>query len=165
MENEFEAVNEELLSVEEKNLPDAETLCDMISRKAHSEFRAAVENVPPPDLARVMETVPKEKRAAFYRLLPKDLAAEVFVELDPELEEELVSVFGDNELRQVLSEIYIDDAVDMIEEMPAGVVKRILNNCSPKGHTSLTFPPVENKNISLDYYSLLLIFKFCSSDR
>ena len=44
MENEFEAVNEELLSVEEKNLPDAETLCDMISRKAHSEFRAAVEN-------------------------------------------------------------------------------------------------------------------------
>lgn len=135
MEKEFDVVNGELLSVEEKDLPDAELLCDMIARKSHTEFRAAVDDVPPPDLARLMESVPKEKRAAFYRLLPKDLAAEVFVELDPDLEEELVSVFGDNELKQVLSELYIDDTVDMIEEMPAVVVKRILNNCSPENRS------------------------------
>lgn len=130
MENEFDVNNGAVVSIEEKNLPDPEILCDMISRKAHSEFRATVENLPPLDIAKLMEAVSKDRRAAFYRLLPKDLAAEVFAELDFDLAEELVSVFGDNELRQVLAELYIDDTVDMIEEMPAVIVKRILNNSS-----------------------------------
>ena len=89
------------------------------------------------DLAELMESLSKEKRIAFYRLLPKDLAATVFVELDSELAEELVSAFSDGELQQVLAELYIDDTVDIIEEMPANVVKRILKNSSSETRSTI----------------------------
>ncbi|MBE6536563.1 MAG: magnesium transporter [Ruminococcaceae bacterium] len=109
----------------------------MISRKSHAEFRRTVEALPPFDIAKLMEEIPEEYRAAFYRLLPKDIAADVFAELDFELAEELVSVFSDSELQQVLSELYIDDTVDIIEEMPAVVVKRILKNSSPENRNAI----------------------------
>ena len=61
-----------------------------------------------------------------FRLLPKELAAEAFVEMDADLQELLIQGFSDNELKEVLDELYLDDAVDIVEEMPANVVKRIL---------------------------------------
>ena len=60
-----------------------------------------------------------------FRLLPKEPAAELFVELEPDVQEMLIRGFSNTELKEVLDELYLDDAVDIVEEMPAGVVKRI----------------------------------------
>jgi len=67
-----------------------------------------------------------------YRILPKELAAETFVELDAEIQEYLISSFSDRELHEVLKELYLDDTVDIIEEMPASVVRRIINTSTPE---------------------------------
>ena len=67
-----------------------------------------------------------------FRLLPKEQAAETFVEMDPELQELLIKSFSDTELKEVLDELYVDDAVDIVEEMPANVVKRILKAADPQ---------------------------------
>lgn len=61
-----------------------------------------------------------------FRILPKELAAETFVEMDDETQEFLIHGFSDSELKEVVDELFVDDAVDLIEEMPANVVKRIL---------------------------------------
>ena len=65
-----------------------------------------------------------------YRLLPKDLAAEVFAFMNPDMQKHLISAFTDDELREILDNSFIDDTVDIIEEMPANVVARILQNSS-----------------------------------
>ena len=72
-----------------------------------------------------------------YRLLPKELAAETFVEMDPEEQELLIQSFSDTELKEVLDELYVDDTVDLIEEMPASVVKRILRHTDPETRRSV----------------------------
>lgn len=137
MEREYEFENYSLCDSAEENLPSAEHICEMISRKAHSKLRETLENIPPLDIAELMESIPKEKRAAFYRLLPKDIAADVFAELDFEVAEELVAAFTDKELQQVLAELYLDDTVDIIEEMPANIVKRILKNSSGENRSTI----------------------------
>lgn len=81
----------------------------------------------PADLSLVLEEFP-HKIATLFRLLPKDLAAETFVEMETESQERLLLSFTDNEIKAVIEELYIDDTVDIIEEMPANVVKRMLNN-------------------------------------
>ena len=82
------------------------------------------------DIAEMFEEIPKNQFAILYRILPKELAADVFVELDPDFQKVLIEAFSDKELREVLDELYMDDTVDLIEEMPANVVKRILANSS-----------------------------------
>ncbi len=67
-----------------------------------------------------------------FRSLPKELAAETFVEMAPEAQELLIQGFSDNELKEVVDELYVDDAVDIVEEMPANVVKRILQQADPE---------------------------------
>ncbi|MBR2281860.1 MAG: magnesium transporter, partial [Spirochaetales bacterium] len=66
-----------------------------------------------------------------FRLLPKDVAADTFVEMDPDNQELLIKGFSDTELKQVLDELYVDDAADIVEEMPANVVSRILQQVTP----------------------------------
>ncbi len=88
----------------------------------------------PADIAELLDTLEEEhpkSLATIYRLLPKDLAAEVFVEFDAATAESLISNLSDKELSETLSELFYDDTADLIEEMPAGVVKRILKNSSP----------------------------------
>ena len=72
-----------------------------------------------------------KKIATLFRLLPKDLAAETFVEMETEEQEALLSSFTDNEMKEVMEELYIDDTVDIIEEMPANVVRRMLKYTDP----------------------------------
>lgn len=76
--------------------------------------------------------MPQESLPLVYRLLPKELAAEAFAEMDKDLQEILIQAFSDKELQEVLDELYLDDAVDIIEEMPANVVKRILRQTKPE---------------------------------
>ena len=83
----------------------------------------------PADIAQLLEEVENErKRIFFFRLLTKENAAETFVEFDSDTQENLISAFSDAELKEVLDELYADDAADIVEEMPASVVKRILKN-------------------------------------
>lgn len=72
-----------------------------------------------------------------FRLLPKEPAAELFVELQPDVQEMLIRGFSNTELKEVLDELYLDDAVDIVEEMPAGVVKRILKHADPDTRKSI----------------------------
>ena len=135
MEENFDLENDTLPLSLEKNLPEAEEISEMLKAKRYSEIRGLSADIPAPDLAVLLEALTKEERASIYRLLSKDQASEVFAELDFELAEELIGIFTDNELKQILAELYIDDTVDMIEEMPAVVVKRILKNSSPENRS------------------------------
>ena len=80
------------------------------------------------DIQELFEELTETQIIVVFRLLPKELAAEVFVEMDSDSQEHLINNFSDKELKAVLDELFADDTVDIIEEMPATVVKRILNN-------------------------------------
>ena len=94
-------------------------------------------DVPVNDLAEILNGFPERLSNLFFRLLPKDIAAEVFALLDAEKCEEIISLFTDKELSVLLSELYIDDTVDIIEDMPAAVVKRILKNSTPENRETI----------------------------
>lgn len=96
-----------------------------------SELRELLEAQNPADLAAMLSEFPEGLLPVIYRVLPKELAAEVFVEMDAALQENLIHAFSDLELREVLSKLFVDDTVDIIEEMPAAIVRRILKN-TPK---------------------------------
>jgi magnesium transporter len=84
------------------------------------------------DVAVIMQEIEQEQLPLLFRLLPKELAAETFVEMDSDLQEMLIRGFSDNELKDVVDELYVDDAADIVEEMPANVVKRILKQADPE---------------------------------
>jgi magnesium transporter len=107
-------------------------LLTLLGEKKYSEIRAIAAELPPPDLAEIIEAAPKESHLILFRFLSKELAAETFVEMSPALQCELTMDFKDSELSGLLSEMYLDDMVDMIEEMPAVVVKRILRQTRPE---------------------------------
>ena len=103
-----------------------DTILNLLETKALKELRVMVEEINPIDLAPVFDELEPEKQVLLFRLLPKELAAETFVELDGDMQEALILKFSDKELKAVVDELYLDDAVDIIEEMPAGIVKKIL---------------------------------------
>ena len=82
-------------------------------------------------LAAVFEDLPPEKLPVLFRLCPKDLAAEIFAELTPETQQNLIDGLTDKELKAVVDDLFVDDATDLVEEMPANVVKRILGQADP----------------------------------
>lgn len=100
---------------------------ELFDKKDYYGIRALIKEMEPADLSLIFEEFPN-KIATLFRLLPKDSAAEVFVEMESESQESLLTSLTDNEMKEVMNELYIDDAVDIIEEMPANVVKRMLNN-------------------------------------
>ncbi len=100
----------------------------LIDERKYPTLRDVLNTMAPPDIASLFDNLPGEKLALLFRLLSKELAAESFVEMDSDLQESLIKGFSDNELREVMNELYVDDAVDIIEEMPANVVKRILRH-------------------------------------
>jgi magnesium transporter len=81
--------------------------------------------------------IDEEQHRLIFRLLPKELAAEVFVEMDPDTQEALINAFTDKELQSVLDELYMDDTVDIVEEMPANVVTRILKNSNSESRRTI----------------------------
>ena len=98
-----------------------------------ADLRIILLDMEPADIALFMENNLSEKeRIKFFRILPKELASDVFVETDSDTQEQLIKAFSDKELKEVLDDMFLDDAVDIIEEMPANVVKRILKNSAPE---------------------------------
>lgn len=100
---------------------------ELIDNRNYYEIKSLLKDFEPADLSLILQEFPN-KIGTLFRLLPKDLAAECFVEMETDYQETLLSSFTDNELKEVIKELYIDDTVDIIEEMPANVVKRILKN-------------------------------------
>ena len=107
-----------------------EKVLALVEKKAFPALRALLCTLPAADIGELIEELPQEHHPLIYRILPKELAAEVFVEMDSDAQARLIACFSDRELREVLDELYLDDTVDLIEEMPAGVVARILKNSS-----------------------------------
>ncbi len=104
--------------------------CIEIFRENHniSDLKRCLNEMNPVDIARLLDEVDERERTFLFRMLTKENAAETFVEFDGDTQENLIRAFSDTELKDVLDEIYIDDAADIIEEMPATIVKRILKN-------------------------------------
>ena len=107
-------------------------ILELIENKKYHAVSDLLKEQTAPDVAALLDEIPDVYLSTIYRLLPKELAAEVFVEMDGDQQEILIHRFTDNELREMLDELYLDDAVDIIEEMPATVVKRILRNTDPQ---------------------------------
>lgn len=103
-------------------------ITELLEQKKYASLRDILTEMHPADVATMFDELEKRQISLLFRLLPKELAAETFVELDPDNQEALIKAFSDNELREVLDEMYLDDAVDLVEEMPANVVRRILQN-------------------------------------
>ena len=104
---------------------------ELVEQKRYAELRDKLAPLEAADIASVCGDLPEERIPLVFRLLPKELAAEVFVELDSDQQELLIRGFSNTELKEVLDELYLDDTVDIVEEMPAGVVKRILQHSDP----------------------------------
>ncbi len=111
---------------DEDNLPTAEYIRTLADAKQYAKLRELSESIPPQDIAELFDEVPKEYYILLFRLLGKELAAETFVEMDSDIQRALIDSFTDRELAEILDELYMDDTVDLIEEMPANVVKRII---------------------------------------
>ena len=114
-----------------------EQIEDYLRSKQYAALREMFLPMEPADIALILEEVDDEKMPLLYRLLPKELAVEVFVELESDSQEILINGFSNAELKEVLDELYIDDAADIVEEMPASLVWRILDKATPEMRKSI----------------------------
>ncbi len=109
----------------------------MLEDKKYATLRDILATMNPSDVAGLFQDLEEKQIPVMFRLLPKELAAETFVEMEADDQELLIRGFSDNELKEVLDELYVDDAADLVEEMPANVVKRILKNVDPEMRSSI----------------------------
>ena len=116
-----------------------EKILTLLENKDYIKLRSTLAEINAPDIAVILEELPNEQVLRLFRFLPKELAAEAFVEMEPETQEHLISAFTDKELHDVLDEMFLDDTVDIIEEMPANVVKRILRQSDPETRSEKTY--------------------------
>ena len=112
-------------------------LVKMLEDKKYSTLRDILVTMNPSDVAGLFVDLEDNQIPLMFRLLTKEQAAETFVEMEPEAQELLIRSFSDNELKEVLDELYADDAADIVEEMPANVVKRILKTADPELRSSI----------------------------
>ena len=112
-------------------------LLRMLEDKKYATLRDILVTMNPSDVAGLFGGLEDKQIPLMFRLLTKEQAAETFVEMDPDAQELLIRGFSDNELKEVLDELYVDDAADIVEEMPANVVKRILKNADPEMRSSI----------------------------
>ena len=103
-----------------------DTIENLLKNKRYATLRDIFINTNEADIAAVFEDVKEEDVPLLFRLLSKDQAADVFALMDTDQQELLIRGFSDSELKEVFDELYVDDAADIVEEMPANVVKRIL---------------------------------------
>ena len=112
-------------------------LLKMLEEKKYLALREMLSTMNPSDVAGLFADLENDRIPLVFRLLPKELAAETFVEMEPDAQELLIRGFSDNELKEIVDELYVDDAADLVEEMPANVVKRILKQADPEMRKSI----------------------------
>ncbi len=104
----------------------------LIEMRKFARLREMLSALNPADIPVILEEANPKDLPLVFRILPKEFAAEVFVEMDSEMQQHLIESFSDTELRDVMDELFMDDTVDIIEEMPASVTKRILKQTDAK---------------------------------
>ncbi len=116
----------------ERSVSLEDTIVALAEQKKYTTLRDILVTMNPADTAALFDELDEHLLPLLFRLLPKDEAAETFVEMDPDSQELLIRGFSDSELKEVVDELYVDDAVDLVEEMPANVVRRILRQADPE---------------------------------
>ncbi len=119
------------MNLNEKMPLTHEAVETLLKEKKYSEIKSLVIGYEPEDIAVVFEELTPKSATAFFRLLPKETAAECFATLEPGICRSLIESFSERELSVLVAELFFDDTVDLIEEMPANVVKKILRSASP----------------------------------
>jgi len=108
-----------------------EVLFNLVSRKQFRQLKDELCEMNEFDIASFLEELDSEKQIIIFRMLPKELASDVFACLEVETKEHIINSITDKELAYIIEELYVDDAVDMLEELPATIVKRVLQNAAP----------------------------------
>jgi magnesium transporter len=110
-----------------RRIAELDDILKLLEERNYAVLKPLLADMNAIDLAEVFEETEKDgDLLVLFRILPKDLAAETFVEMDSDVQEKLIAKLNDRELKAVLDELFLDDTVDLIEEMPASVVKRLL---------------------------------------
>ena len=112
-------------------------IISMLEGKQYAALRQVLVTMNPADIAEIFSELEERQIPLLFRLLPKETAAEAFAEMEPEAQEVLIRGFSDNELKELLDELYADDAADLVEELPANVVKRILRQATPEMRSAI----------------------------
>ena len=115
----------------EKKMMDIQALLELLERRDLHALRAALLEGNEVDIAEFLEELPQDKIVVVFRALPKEMAAEVFSNLEPDTQQVIIQSATDQEVSAIVEELYVDDAVDMLEELPANVVKRVLKAARP----------------------------------
>ena len=105
---------------------DVEQMTELLEEHDFKKLKEELETIHPVDIVDAMEELDKKQRTLIFRLLAKEEAAEVFTDMDSDMREDLINALTDSELEEVMEEMYVDDTVDVLEEMPANVVDRLL---------------------------------------
>lgn len=131
--------------MEEEKMLTASDVMELMDARRLSELRTRADEMRVEDIAELFRELPEEYHPRFFRLLHKEKAAEVFTEMDADFRESLIASFTDAELKNILDEMFLDDTVDLVEEMPANVVQRIIANSTPEDRRAinelLKYPP------------------------
>ncbi len=109
-----------------RRIAEEDEILKLLEERKFSVLKPLLSSMNETDLAEVFESAREEDLVILFRILPKDLAAEMFVEVDSDTQEKLLKKLSDREIRGIMDELFLDDTVDLIEEMPANVVKRLL---------------------------------------
>ena len=120
-------MSNEVMENEEK-----EKLLNLAEEKKYRQLKEALLEINEVDIASFIEELDSERTVIVFRMLPKALATEVFAELPVDKQSHIINSITDKELSEIVEDLYVDDAVDMLEDMPANVVKRILKNATPE---------------------------------
>lgn len=153
---EFKEISEELLEADVENdvnqkvlneillKAEADTrheklleIIDNIENRKFSSLKPLLAEMEPADIADLINDIDKEKVMVIFRLLPKDLASEVFVEMNSDRQKMLINTFSDAEVSNIMDDLFVDDTVDIIEEMPSNVVIRLLKLSKPETRATL----------------------------
>ena len=117
---------------EEKELQDLEEFRDLLKNKRYTDLREKAAEMNEPDVAAVLEKMEDEDMLKMFRLFPKELAADVFSLLEQDSQQYIITSLSDKEAGSIIDNLYADDAADLLEEMPANVVKKLLANANPE---------------------------------
>ena len=115
----------------EMNPLTIEDLLTLLDQHKYATLRQEIDELLPIDAAELLAGIPTDRMPVVYRILKKDTAAAIFAESDPETQTAIINGLTDREISSMLEELYTDDAVDMLEEMPANIVSRIMQSASP----------------------------------
>ena len=118
--------------MENKNIDYEKILRDLLEQKQYTKLRQEIADMNPADVAAVMDEMEDDESLGIFRILPKGIAADVFANLEIEGQQYIIQSLSDKEASSIIDNLMADDATDLLEEMPANVVKKILKNAKPE---------------------------------